>query len=156
MRIRFIWPGKTKDEHLRALVAEFLKRLTRFVRCEVIETREAAGAASGADRAAVKKESQRILDAIPAGSMMLLLDLKGREWNSPELADEVRRWENDSIKEVAIVIGGAEGVSAEVAARSQKRWRLSRLTLTHEMARVVAVEQLYRAYTINRGLPYQK
>ena len=156
MRIRFIWPGKTKDEHLRALVAEYLKRLTRFVRCEVIETREAAGAASGADRAAVKKESQRILDAIPANSMMLLLDLKGREWNSPELADEVRRWENDSIKEVAIVIGGAEGVSAEVAARAQKRWRLSRLTLTHEMARVVAVEQLYRAYTINRGLPYQK
>ena len=156
MRIRFIWPGKTKDEHLRALVAEYLKRLTRFVRCEVIETREAAGAASGADRAAVKKESQRILDAIPANSMMLLLDLKGREWNSPELADEVRRWENDSIKEVAVVIGGAEGVSAEVAARAQKRWRLSRLTLTHEMARVVAVEQLYRAYTINRGLPYQK
>ena len=156
MRIRFIWPGKTKDEHLRALVAEYLKRLTRFVRCEVIETREAAGAASGADRAAVKKESQRILDAIPAGSMMMLLDLKGREWSSPELADEVQRWENDSIKEVAIVIGGAEGVSAEVAARAQKRWRLSRLTLTHEMARVVAVEQLYRAYTINRGLPYQK
>jgi len=156
MRIRFIWPGKTKDEHLRALVAEYLKRLTRFVRCEVIETREAAGAASGADRAAVKKESQRILDAIPANSMLLLLDLKGREWTSPELADEVRRWESDSIKEVAIVIGGAEGVSAEVAARAQKRWRLSRLTLTHEMARVVAVEQLYRAYTINRGLPYQK
>jgi len=156
MRVRFIWPGKTKDEHLRALVAEYLKRLTRFVRCEVIETREAAGAASGADRAAVKKESQRILDAIPAGSMMMLLDLKGREWSSPELADEVQRWENDSIKEVAIVIGGAEGVSAEVAARAQKRWRLSRLTLTHEMARVVAVEQLYRAYTINRGLPYQK
>jgi 23S rRNA (pseudouridine1915-N3)-methyltransferase len=152
MRIRFIWPGKTKDEHLRALVAEYLKRLTRFVRCEVIETREGAGS----DRSGVKKESQRILDAIPAGSMTLLLDVKGREWNSPELADEVRRWENDSIKEVAIVIGGAAGVSAEVAACAQKRWRLSRLTLTHEMARVVAVEQLYRAYTINRGLPYQK
>ena len=152
MRIRFIWPGKTKDEHLRALVAEYLKRLTRFVRCEVIETREGAGT----DRSGVKKESQRILDAIPAGSMTLLLDVKGREWNSPELADEVRRWENDSIKEVAIVIGGAAGVSAELAARAQKRWRLSRLTLTHEMARVVAVEQLYRAYTINRGLPYQK
>jgi len=152
MRIRFIWPGKTKDEHLRALVAEYLKRLTRFVRCEVIETRDGAGTAPPA----IKKESQRILDAIPAGSMTLLLDVNGREWNSPELADEVRRWENDSIKEVAIVIGGAEGVSAEVAARAQKRWRLSRLTLTHEMARVVAVEQLYRAYTINRGLPYQK
>ena len=152
MRIRFIWPGKTKDEHLRALVAEYLKRLTRSVRCEVIETR----ATTGADPASVEKESRRILDAIPAGSMTLLLDVKGREWSSQELADEVRRWENDSVKEVAIVIGGPEGVSSEVAARAQKRWRLSRLTLTHEMARVVAVEQLYRAYTINRGLPYQK
>jgi len=147
MRVRFIWPGKTKDEHLRALVAEYLKRLTRFVRCEVIETREGGG---------LEKESQRILEAIPAASMTLLLDVKGREWNSPELAAEVRRWENASIKEVAIVIGGPEGVSAEVNARAQRRWRLSRLTLTHEMARVVAVEQLYRAYTINRGLPYQK
>ena len=88
--------------------------------------------------------------------MTLLLDVKGREWDSPGLADEVRRWENDSVKEVAIVIGGPEGVSSEVTARAQKRWRLSRLTLTHEMARVVALEQLYRAYTINRGLPYQK
>jgi 23S rRNA (pseudouridine1915-N3)-methyltransferase len=147
MRLRFIWPGKTKDEHLRALVDEYLKRLTRFVRCELIETREGAG---------VDKDSQRILEAIPAASVALLLDVKGLEWSSPELADEVRRWEHDSIKEVAIVIGGPEGVSAEVAARAQKRWRLTRLTLTHEMARVVAVEQLYRAYTINRGLPYQK
>ena len=146
MRIRFIWPGKTKDEHLRALVAEYLKRLSRFVRCEMIETRESE----------LEKESRRLLDAIPDGSLMVLLDVKGREWSSTELAAEVSRWENDGIKEVAIVIGGPEGVSAEVSARAQRRWRLSRLTLTHEMARVIAVEQIYRAYTINRGLPYQK
>jgi 23S rRNA (pseudouridine1915-N3)-methyltransferase len=152
MRIRFIWPGKTKDEHLRALVAEYLKRLSRFVHCEVIETRE------GRDKgqAGVAKESRHILDAIPKGSMTLLLDVKGREWSSPQLADEVSRWENDSVKEVAVVIGGPDGISDELAGRAQKRWRLSRLTLTHEMARVVAVEQLYRAYTIKRGLPYQK
>jgi 23S rRNA (pseudouridine1915-N3)-methyltransferase len=152
MRSRFIWPGKTKDEHLRALVAEYLKRLTRFVRCEVSEIRES----DGADPASVKKESQRMLDAIPAGSVVMLLDVKGLEWDSQGLADEVRRWEHDSIKEVVIVIGGPDGVSAEVSGCAQKRWRLTRLTLTHEMARVVAVEQLYRAYTINRGLPYQK
>ena len=152
MRIRFIWPGKTKDEHLRALVAEYLKRLTRFVRCEVIETREG----ESTDPVALKKESQRILEAIPAASVLMLLDVKGLEWDSQGLADEVRRWEHDAIKEVAIVIGGPDGVSAEVAARAQKRWRLTRLTLAHEMARVVAVEQLYRAYTINRGMPYQK
>jgi 23S rRNA (pseudouridine1915-N3)-methyltransferase len=152
MRIRFIWPGKTKDEHLRALVGEYLKRLSRFARCEVIETREGAAG----DAAGVEKESHRILEAIPARSQMVLLDLKGRDWSSPELAAQVERWENDSVKEVAVVIGGPRGVSAEVVARAQAKWRLSRLTLTHEMARVVCVEQLYRAYTINRGLPYQK
>ncbi len=152
MRLRFIWPGKTRDEHLRALVAEYLKRLQRFVRCEVIETREVAGS----DRSSIDKESQRILDAIPANSLTVLMDVQGREWTSHELADQVRNWENDSIKDVAIVIGGQDGVNSEVADRAQKRWCLSRLTLTHEMARVLALEQIYRAYTINRGLPYQK
>src|SRR6266850_6604341 len=110
MRIRFIWPGKTKDEHLRALVNEYLKRLQRFVRCEVIETREVRGP----DRSSVAKESHRILEAIPTSSVALLLDVKGREWSSQELADEVQHWENDSIKEITIVIGGQNGVSSEV------------------------------------------
>lgn len=152
MRIRFIWPGKTKDEHLRALVKEYLKRLSRFARCEVVEVRDKAGG----DRSSREGESRRILDAIPERSFAILLDLKGREWSSAEFAEELRRWENDAVKEVAIVIGGPEGVAESVARRAAKRWRLSRLTLTHEMVRVVAVEQLYRAYTINRGLPYQR
>jgi 23S rRNA (pseudouridine1915-N3)-methyltransferase len=152
MRIRFIWPGKTKDEHLRALVNEYLKRLSRFARCEVVEVRESAAS----DRSSRDKEARRILEAVSDRAFMILLDVKGREWSSPELAEEVRRWENDALKEVAIVSGGPEGVSEAVTARAQKRWRLSRLTLTHEMARVVVVEQIYRAYTINHGLPYQK
>ena len=152
MKLRFIWPGKTKDEHLRALLAEYLKRLRRFVRCEVIETR----GFSSADRASIEKESAALLTAIREPSVMVLLDVNGREWNSHELAEQVQRWENDAVKEIAIVIGGQDGVSAEVARRAQQKWRLSRLTLTHEMARVLAVEQIYRAYTINRGLPYQK
>jgi 23S rRNA (pseudouridine1915-N3)-methyltransferase len=152
MKIRFIWPGKTKDEHLRALIDEYLKRLQRFVRCEVIETREVAGS----DPANIEKESRRLMDAIPANSLLMLLDVQGREWSSHELAEELARWENDAVKEVTIVIGGQDGISSEVSARAQKRWLLSRLTLTHEMARVLAIEQIYRAYTINRGLPYQK
>ena len=152
MKLKFIWPGKTKDEQLRALINEYLKRLQRFVRCEVIETREVAGS----DRASVDKESLRLLAAIPSNSMAILLDLAGNDWSSPELADELKRCENDSVKEVVIIVGGQDGVSSEISARAQKRWRLSRLTLTHEMARMLAVEQIYRAYTINRGMPYQK
>jgi len=152
MKVRFIWPGKTKDEPLRALVKEYLKRLSRFARCEIVEVRE--GALS--DRASREKEAWRMLEAIPERAFTVLLDLNGREWSSPELSEELKRWENDAVKEVAIVIGGPEGISEPVAARAQQRWCLSRLTLTHEMARVIAVEQVYRAYTINHGLPYQK
>jgi len=152
MKIRFIWPGKTKNEHLRALLGEYLKRLGRFVRCEVIETRDFPGS----DRTGPEKESARLLAAIPDDSLMLLLDIDGREWSSPQLADQITRWEDEATKEIAIVIGGQDGVSAEVVTRAQMRWRLSRLTLTHEMARVLVVEQLYRAYTIKRNLPYQK
>jgi 23S rRNA (pseudouridine1915-N3)-methyltransferase len=152
MRIRFIWPGKTKDEHLRALITEYLKRLSRFARCEVLEIRESGGD----DRSGREKDAARILAAIPVASLVILLDTKGREWSSMELAKQMQRWENDSVKEVAIVIGGPEGVGAKVESRAQTRWRLSRLTFTHEMARLLALEQLYRAYTINRGLPYQK
>lgn len=152
MKLRFIWPGKTKDERLRSLIEEYLKRLSRFTRCEVTEVKESRTH----DAAAVNKESQRTLEAIGDSSLAVLLDLNGREFTSPELAAQVQRWENERTKEVAIVIGGPEGVSTEVQSRANLRWRLTRLTLTHEMARVMAVEQLYRAYAINRGLPYQK
>src|SRR5258708_23365558 len=130
MRIRFIWPGKTKGEHLRGLIAEYLKRLTRFVRCEVIETREGPGP----DRAGVEKESRRLLEAIPKGSLAVLLDVKGREWSSPQLADEVSRWENDAVKEVAVGVGGPDGISDPLSERAPTRSRLSRRTLTHATA----------------------
>ena len=152
MHLRFIWPGKTKDERLRSLASEYLKRLSRFARCEISEVRES----TTRDAAAVGKEQRRILDAIPTGSLVVLLDLKGREWSSKELASQVQRWENDSVRELAVIVGGPEGVSEEIQARAQVRWRLSRLTLTHEMARVLVLEQIYRAFAINRGLPYQK
>jgi 23S rRNA (pseudouridine1915-N3)-methyltransferase len=152
MKIRFVWPGKTRDEHARELVAEYLKRLTRFARCEVSEVREVAAS----DSSSVEKESRRLLEAIPAGSFVILLDVEGRQWSSRELAGELQRFENDSVKEIAIVIGGTNGVDNKVAERAQQCWSLSRLTFTHEMARVLAVEQIYRAFTINRGLPYQK
>jgi len=152
MHLSFIWPGKTKDERLRSLVNDYLKRISRFARCEISEVRES----TTRNASAVEKEQRRMADAIGNGSVVVLLDLNGREWSSPELARQVQRWENDSVKELAIVVGGPEGVGKEVQSRAQVRWRLTRLTLTHEMARVLALEQFYRAFAINRGLPYQK
>ena len=153
MRLRLIWVGKTRSEPLRALVEEYVRRLSRFARCEVTELREGGGAD---DRAVLAEEGKRITDALAAGSFVVLLDVEGRQWSSPGLAAELERWQNEGRKEVSFVVGGHLGVSDEVKARADVRWSLSRLTLTHEMARVVLAEQLYRGHTILRGLPYQK
>jgi len=154
MRLRLIWVGKTRDAHLRALVEEYLKRLSRFVRCEVTELRESAAADP---RACLDEEGKRVLGALASDALTILLDVSGTtHWSSEELAAQVSAWEGRSVREVAFVVGGHLGVSDEVRRRAQVRWSLSRLTLTHEMARVLLAEQLYRGYTIARGLPYQK
>ena len=153
MRVRVIWPGKTRNAHFRALINDYLKRLTHFVRCEITELRETRGPERVAS---IDKDSKRISDALRAGAITVLLDPDGNEWSSRELAAQIERWENSGIKEVAFVVGGPNGVSPELSSRADKRWSLSRLTLTHEMARVLLLEQLYRAYTIIQRLPYQK
>ncbi|HEY0320395.1 MAG TPA: 23S rRNA (pseudouridine(1915)-N(3))-methyltransferase RlmH [Pyrinomonadaceae bacterium] len=154
MRLRFIWVGKTRNEHLRALCEEYLKRLKRFTRCEVVEVRESAAQAKDAG---IEDEGRRILGGLHSDGLVVLLDMSGREWTSPDLAAQIEKWQSvGSVKEVAFVIGGHWGVSQEVMERAGVCWSLSRLTLTHEMARVLLVEQVYRAYTIMHGLPYQK
>jgi 23S rRNA (pseudouridine1915-N3)-methyltransferase len=155
MRLRFVWVGKTRNEHLRALVEDYLKRLKRFAPCEVLEVRESALKRSKG--AGIEEEGARILGGLHTDALVVLLDVAGREWSSEELAAQVERWQADgAVKEVAFIIGGHWGVSREVLNRAKVRWSLSRLTLTHEMARVLLVEQVYRAYTIMHGLPYQK
>ena len=152
MRLRIIWIGKTRDARLRALIDDYAERLAHFVRCEVTELRELGRT----DKTGIDKETKRISDALRPGSMTVLLDEGGTEWTSQELAAQVQGWEGSGIKEVAFVIGGPNGFAGDFKAGVDKRWSLSRLTLTHEMARVLLLEQLYRAYTIIHGLPYQK
>jgi 23S rRNA (pseudouridine1915-N3)-methyltransferase len=152
MRLRVIWTGKTRDAHLRALIDVYLKRLSHFAKCEVSELRES----SGSEKRGIDKDSKRISDGLHEGAIHVLLDPQGVEWTSQELADQLKRWQDRGTKEVGFIVGGPNGVSEELSARVNKRWSLSRLTLTHEIARVVLLEQLYRAYTIIHGLPYQK
>jgi 23S rRNA (pseudouridine1915-N3)-methyltransferase len=153
MRLRVIWTGKTKDAHLRALVNDYLKRLSHFARCEISEFRESSTVGSNAG---IDKDSKRISDGLRQGAVNVLLDPEGTEWTSQQLAKEIQQWQDSGTKEVTFIIGGPNGVSAELSRQASKRWSLSRLTLTHEMSRVVLLEQLYRAYTIIHGLPYQK
>jgi 23S rRNA (pseudouridine1915-N3)-methyltransferase len=153
MRLRLIWVGRTKNEHARALVEDYVGRLTRFCRTEVTELREGSGAT---DRAVLEEEARRIEGALAPGAMTVLLDVDGQQFSSRELAARLEGWLNAGQKEIAFVVGGHLGVTEEIKSRADLRCSLSRLTLTHEMARVVAAEQLYRAFTIVRGLPYQK
>ena len=152
MRFRIIWTGKTRDPRLRALIDDYSERLSHFVRCEVTELKESGSE----DKAGIDRDTKRISDALRPGAVTVLLDPEGTEWTSQQVAEQVKGWEGSGIKEVAFVIGGPRGVSPDFVTRVNRRWSLSRLTLTHEMARVLLIEQLYRAYTIVHGLPYQK
>ncbi len=149
MRFNFIWIGKTRDKSYKALQDEYLRRLSHFVKCEVTEIREA-----GAPDA--KSEGKRILDKVNHSSFVCLLDVTGNSLSSPQLAKEIEKWQNAGLKEIVFIIGGAEGTSIEVAEMADFRLSLSFLTFTHEMARVVMLEQLYRAFSIIKGFPYQK
>ena len=153
MRLRVIWTGKTRDANLKALIDGYLQRLSHFAKCEISEFRESPASQK---QTGIDKDSRRISDGLRQGSLTVLLDPEGREWTSEQFADELTHWRDNGTKEVTFIIGGPNGVSEELSKRVDTRWSLSRLTLTHEMARVLLLEQLYRAYTIIHGLPYQK
>ena len=150
MKFRFIWIGKTRNKHYAALQDEYLRRLSHFVKCETVEIRDTAA------HETKETEGKRIIEKLNQSSFVCLMDVTGRSLSSPDLAKEIEKWQNAGLKEVTFIIGGADGISAEVAERAGLVLSLSFLTFTHEMARVVMVEQLYRAYTIIKGFPYQK
>ena len=150
MKFRFVWVGKTRDKNWKALQDEYLKRLSHFVGCEITEVRDPA---HGSD---AEIEGNRILEVLNPKTFAVLLDVTGKSLSSHDLADRIENWQNRGIKEVSFVIGGADGVSSAVAERADDRLSLSFLTFTHEMARVVLLEQLYRAHAILKGFPYQK
>ena len=146
MKFQFIWVGKTKDANWRALQEEYCERLSHFVKFEITEIKDGAK----------ETESKRILENVNQSSFVCLLDVKGRSISSPDLAKEIEKWQNRGLKEITFIIGGAEGVASEVVEKANFSLSLSFLTFTHDMARVVLLEQLYRAFTIIKGFPYQK
>lgn len=150
MKFRFVWLGKTKDKNWRALQEEYLQRLSHFVKFEIIELKDSA------THDTKENEGKRILENVNQSHFVCLLDVKGRSTSSHDLAKDLEKWQNRGLKDVTFVIGSAEGVSSEVVERADNSLSLSLLTFTHDMARVVLLEQLYRAFTILKGFPYQK
>ena len=154
MRLSILWVGKTRDRRLGDLVDGYLQRIRRYCRLEIIEVREAARDAGGGTRERVRREGERILEALRPGELRVALDEGGREMTSVEFAAFLGRALEGSPSGVSLILGGPYGLSEAVLQGSRHRWSLTRMTLTHEMARLVALDQVYRAFTILRGERY--
>ena len=150
MKFRFVWIGKTKDKHWKALQDEYLKRLSHFVKCEISEIRDSA------PHEGPEIEGKRIHEVLNPKTLAVLLDVGGKALSSHQLAELIEKWQVSGAREVSFIIGGADGVSEEIRRKADIVLSLSFLTFTHEMARVVLLEQLYRGYSIINGFPYQK
>jgi 23S rRNA (pseudouridine1915-N3)-methyltransferase len=138
---------------LRTVCDEYLGRLARYDGIAERELREASRAATPALRQ--REETARLRDALPPRGITVVLDRGGTGWSSEMLARQLDRWRT-AAQPVALVIGGAYGMEASFVAGATTRWSLGPLTLPHELARVIVLEQWYRAWTILRGEPYHK
>ena len=159
MQVHIIAVGKIKEKYLQLGILEYEKRLRPYAKLHIVELPEEkrpVSASSSIEAAAIEKEGQRICAAIPNGSFVIALDVRGVSWSSEELADAFREWELAGKNQVAFVIGGDLGLSPVVLSRSDLRLSLSKMTFTHLMARLLLLEQVYRAFRILRGEPYHK
>jgi 23S rRNA (pseudouridine1915-N3)-methyltransferase len=144
--------GKLRPSY-RAACDEYLARLGRTARVRVVEVREASRAPTVAAQQA--DEAARLLARRPAGARLVALARTGAAWSSLELSRRLGAWQRDG-RAVALAIGGSHGLGRDLLDLADDRWSLGPLTLPHELARVVVLEQLYRAGTILRGEPYHK
>ena len=153
MKLRLLAIGKDRSGLYAPAVEEYSKRLARYVRFELVELPEARKHA-GTPRAK-EEEGAALLARLDPREHVVALDERGKEYTSVELARRVEAWQGHG-RDVALLVGGSDGLSPEVLARAQEKLALSRFTLAHRLARLVLVEQLYRAMTILRGEPYHK
>lgn len=153
MRLHFVWIGKTKDRRCAGLIEDYVERIGRFVPVEISELRESGGMTP---EQIIQRESAKLGEAIGKDDLVVLLDERGPGMTSIELSDFIGRKQRGGTKRLAFVIGGFAGVDQNLRDRADTLLSLSRFTLTHEMARVILTEQIYRAFTILAGFPYHK
>jgi 23S rRNA (pseudouridine1915-N3)-methyltransferase len=159
MQIHIIAVGKIKEGFIREGIAEYEKRLRPCLNLKIVELAEekrSASASLSAEKTAIMKEGERILAAVPSGSCVVTLEVGGTSWSSHELAGFLRERELAGKNQITFIIGGDLGLSPGVLSRSDLRLSLSMMTFTHPMARLLLLEQIYRACRINSGEPYHK
>ncbi|HZM89120.1 MAG TPA: 23S rRNA (pseudouridine(1915)-N(3))-methyltransferase RlmH [Blastocatellia bacterium] len=155
MKLRFVWIGKTKRAPVRQLLQEYLDRVGKFVAVEVSELRDRDDVGGDARRI-IDKEGEDIISRTASAGYLVALDQRGREVDSIKLAEMIDKHRISGTKQITFVIGGHYGLSDAVRNRADFVLSLSRMTLTHDLARVLLIEQVYRAFTIIHDLPYQK
>jgi 23S rRNA (pseudouridine1915-N3)-methyltransferase len=159
MQILIIAVGKIKEKYLQEGIAEYTKRLRPYVKLNILEITEEKriGHLTPSDQKRIKEaEGMRILGSIPQDSFVIVLDVNGVHWSSETLAENLQRYEIAGRNSLSILIGGDLGLSDAVFARSNLRLSLSLMTFTHQMIRLILLEQIYRACKINHNEPYHK
>lgn len=154
MKLTLLAVGDKMPAWAEAATAEYLKRLPREARMSLVTVKPEKRASQSSDTLKAA-EAARLMDKIPAGSRLVALDEHGRQVSTRELADLLTRWLEDG-KDTVLVIGGADGLSAELLKRAESKLALSRLTLPHALARVLLVEQIYRAVSLLHNHPYHR
>ncbi|KQU58734.1 23S rRNA (pseudouridine(1915)-N(3))-methyltransferase RlmH [Rossellomorea marisflavi] len=159
MNITIITVGKLKEKYLKQGIAEYTKRLGAYAKIEIVELADekAPEVLSDSEMQQVKnKEGERILSKISPDHHVIALAIQGKMKSSEELADTLDKLATYGKSKVAFIIGGSLGLSDDVLKRADEKLSFSKMTFPHQLMRLVLVEQVYRAFRINRGEPYHK
>ena len=157
MRITIVTAGKIKEKYLTAGINEFLKRLGPFATVKIVEINEERmkdNPSEAEKQQVLQQEGQRLLRQVPEGSYLFVLDVYGRQLSSEELAERLDNLALQGKSNITFLIGGAFGLSEEVRRAADFRLSFSPMTFTHQMIRLLLVEQIYRCFKINRGEKY--
>lgn len=152
MKHELLFLGKTKDSFIYTGITHYSSRLKHYapVNTKILKERKGAG---GTD---IKEEGKQLLAAVPAGWLIVALDSGGKQYSSEEFAGVISGWEQRGVKGACYLIGGPTGLAKEVLDRADFCLSLSKMTFTHDMIRMLLLEQIYRAYTIKGGEKYHK
>lgn len=154
MNIKLIAIGKTDNKSLQALIDDYQKRLSFYVKFELEIIPDIKNVKNLSEAQQKEKEGEMILSKLSATDVLVLLDENGRTFSSVGFSEELQKRMNSGIKTLAYVIGGPYGFSDAVYAKAQGKVSLSAMTFSHQMVRLFFIEQLYRGFTILRNEPY--
>ncbi|MBO4494438.1 MAG: 23S rRNA (pseudouridine(1915)-N(3))-methyltransferase RlmH [Clostridiales bacterium] len=154
MKLRIVCAGKIKEKWLADGISEYVKRLSKYTRVEIVEVADSPDTLPTAQ--ALDQEGKRMLSKIGAGDYVVVMDLHGKQMTSEEWAEHMISGFEKGGAELVIVIGGSCGLSPEVIARANERLCLSKMTFTHQMTRLIILEQVYRGFKIHNNEKYHK